>query len=190
MKIVLINYEDTSVEILDVQDDMVKEDVEEFLCEHEYDLDNIYWMVAQDDKVTVRGHEYRVRKDGQEKRITHEMHVESVDPWKMEQSIKSMELRELKEAVSKYGKQKEDGTRTVRFCEADISLTGDLSAPVLPGYGADGEPYDMVISCVSVRNDGVLEIFGGPKDMCIGEFKMNIDDLFAGSVHNITDDIR
>lgn len=62
MKIVMINYEDTSVEILDVQDSMVKEDVDEFLCEHEYDLDNICWMVAQDDKITVRGHEYRMGK--------------------------------------------------------------------------------------------------------------------------------
>lgn len=188
MKIVMINYEDTSVEILDVQDSMVKEDVEEFLCEHEYDLDNIYWMVAQDDEVTVRGHEYRVGKDGQEKHTTHEMHVEGVDPWKMEHSIKSMELRELKEAIRKHGVL-DDGNRTVRFCPDYIHFDGSEGAPMITGFEPSGTPCDYVISCVTVDKDGLLRIFGGIKDAFMGELDIDIDDLLSGSIHYITEAI-
>lgn len=189
MKIVMINYEDTSVEILDVQDSMVKEDVEEFLCEHEYDLDNIYWMVAQDDKVAVRGHEYRMGKDGKEKHTTHEMHMEGLAPWYMKNSIKSMELRELKEAVSKYGVLDDDGNRTVRFCEDYIHFDGLEGAPIITGYDPSGEPCDYVISCVTVDKDGLLRIFGGVKDTYMGELDIDTDDLISGSIHYITDAI-
>lgn len=107
----------------------------------------------------------------------------------MECSIKSMELRELKEAVRKHGVLDDDGNRTVRFCEDYIHFDGLEGAPMITGYEPSGEPCDYVISCVTVDKDGLLRIFGGVRYAYMGELDIDTDDLLSGSIHYITESI-
>ena len=67
MKIVIIDSANVRVEVLSVPDCMIEEDVETFLAEHDYSLNNISWMAAPIDFVPVQFHEYGIRhSDGGE----------------------------------------------------------------------------------------------------------------------------
>ena len=67
MKIVIIDSANVRVEVLSVPDYMIEEDVETFLAEHDYSLNNISWMAAPIDFVPVQCHEYDIgHSDGGE----------------------------------------------------------------------------------------------------------------------------
>ena len=58
MKIIILHDADARIEILNVADNLIKEDIEMFLCEHGYSVNNITWMAANIDNVPVTFHEY------------------------------------------------------------------------------------------------------------------------------------
>lgn len=67
MKIVIIDSANVRVEVLSVPDYMIEEDVETFLAEHDYSLNNISWMAVPIDFVPVQFHEYGIcHSDGEE----------------------------------------------------------------------------------------------------------------------------
>ena len=67
MKIVIIDSANVRVEVLSVPDYMIEEDVETFLAEHDYSLNNISWMAVPVDYLPVRFHEYGINpSDGGE----------------------------------------------------------------------------------------------------------------------------
>lgn len=46
MKIVVMDSTNVCIEVLNVPDHMISEDIEQFLTEHDYSLNNISWMAA------------------------------------------------------------------------------------------------------------------------------------------------
>ena len=46
MKIIVMDSANVRIEVLIVSDQMINEDIEQFLTEHDYSLNNISWMAA------------------------------------------------------------------------------------------------------------------------------------------------
>ena len=46
MKIIVMDSANVRIEVLNVPDHMIEEDIEQFLAEHDYSLNNISWMAA------------------------------------------------------------------------------------------------------------------------------------------------
>lgn len=181
MKIVIMNPGDFRVDILDVENNMIKDDdVEMFLRSHGYN-DSAPWMAAPTYKVNVGFHEHRMGKDGQEEHAAHEMPFYKAYLGSMLHVMKQMEILELRAAVRMHGEVSEDGTHTVRFC-------GD-TVPMVAGYDPEGEPCDYMITRVSVAKDNRITIYGGAKCESIEEIKIDEDDIFMGFIQNIIDEI-
>ena len=51
MKIIVMDSANVRIEVLNVPDHMIEEDIEQFLAEHDYSLNNISWMAAPIDFV-------------------------------------------------------------------------------------------------------------------------------------------
>ena len=60
MKIIVMDSANVRIEVLNVPDHMIEEDIEQFLAEHDYSLNNISWMAAPIDFVPVQFHEYGI----------------------------------------------------------------------------------------------------------------------------------
>ena len=60
MKIIVMDSANVRIEVLNVPDHMIDEDIEKFLAEHDYSLNNISWMAAPIDFVPVQFHEYGI----------------------------------------------------------------------------------------------------------------------------------
>ncbi len=58
MKIIVMDSANVRIQVLNVPDHMIDEDIEQFLAEHDYSLNNISWMAAPIDFVPVQFHEY------------------------------------------------------------------------------------------------------------------------------------
>ena len=59
MKISVMNSADVRIEVLTVSDRLIEnDDIEQFLSEHGYSLNNISWMTAPVDFVPVKFHDY------------------------------------------------------------------------------------------------------------------------------------
>ena len=67
MKIIVMDNANVRIDVLNVPDHMIEEDIEQFLAEHDYSLNNISWMAAPIDFVPVQFHEYGIcHTDGEE----------------------------------------------------------------------------------------------------------------------------
>lgn len=67
MKIIVMDSANVRIEVLNVPDHMIDEDIEQFLAEHDFSLNNISWMAAPIDFVPVQFHEYDIcHSDGAE----------------------------------------------------------------------------------------------------------------------------
>ena len=96
------------------------------------------------------------------------------------QAIKKEEQDILKQTLLNYGKE-EEGQRIYRF--------SDDTAPIVAGYLFD-DPCDIVIKKVAIDEDGSnLEIIGEDKEARDQELVVNPDDIFAGHMDFITDEI-
>lgn len=96
------------------------------------------------------------------------------------QAIKKEEQDVLKQALLNYGKE-EEGKRTYRFY--------DDTAPIVAGYLFDN-PCDIVIKKVTIdANGNNLKIIGEDKEARGQELVVNPDDIFAGHIDFITDEI-
>ena len=60
MKIIVMNSADLRIEVLNVPDHLLEEDIEVFLAEHDYSLNNISWMAAPIDYVPVQFHDFGI----------------------------------------------------------------------------------------------------------------------------------
>lgn len=96
------------------------------------------------------------------------------------QAIKKEEQDILKQTLLRYGKE-EEGRRIYKF--------SDGTAPIVAGYLFDN-PCDIVIKKVAIDEDGSnLEIIGEDKEARGQELVVNPDDIFAGHLDFITDEI-
>lgn len=96
------------------------------------------------------------------------------------QAIKKEEQDVLKQTLLNYGKE-EKGQRIYRF--------SDDTAPIVAGYLFDN-PCDIVIKKVTIDEDGSnLKIIGEDKEARGQELVVNPDDIFAGHMDFITDEI-
>ena len=60
MKIIVMDSTNVRIEVLNVPDNIVSEDIEQFLTEHGYSLNNISWMAAPIDFVPLQFHDYSI----------------------------------------------------------------------------------------------------------------------------------
>ena len=96
------------------------------------------------------------------------------------QAIKKEEQDVLKQTLLNYGKE-EEGQRVYRF--------SDDTAPIVAGYLFDN-PCDIIIKQVTIDEDGSnLEIIGEDKEARGQELVVNPDNIFAGHIDFITDEI-
>ena len=66
MKIIVMDSANVRIEVLNVADHMLEDEIELFLSEHGYSLNNISWMAAPIDFVPVQFHEYDTDKENGE----------------------------------------------------------------------------------------------------------------------------
>ena len=66
MKIIVMDSANVRIEVLNVADHMLEDEIELFLSEHGYSLNNISWMAAPIDYVPVQFHEYDTDKENGE----------------------------------------------------------------------------------------------------------------------------
>ena len=96
------------------------------------------------------------------------------------QAIKKEEQDVLKQTLLNYGKEGE-GQRVYKF--------SDDTAPIVAGYLFDN-PCDIIIKQVSINEDGSnFKIIGEDKEAMGQELVVNPDDIFAGHIDFITDEI-
>ena len=63
MKIIVMDCANARIDVLNVPENMVGEDVELFLVEHDYSLNNISWMAVPADYVPVQFHEFGIDEE-------------------------------------------------------------------------------------------------------------------------------
>lgn len=63
MKIIVMDCANARIDVLNVPENMVGEDVELFLVEHDYSLNKISWMAVPADYVPVQFHEFGIDEE-------------------------------------------------------------------------------------------------------------------------------
>ena len=63
MKIIIMDCANARIDVLNVPENMISEDVELFLVEHDYSLNNISWMAVPADYVPVQFHEFGIDEE-------------------------------------------------------------------------------------------------------------------------------
>ncbi len=92
MKIIVMNSADLRIEVLNVPDHMLEEDIEVFLAEHDYSLNNISWMAAPIDYVPVQFHQFDTDKqNGEEVHITRSARLKDFSIYDSVQEVKHRE---------------------------------------------------------------------------------------------------
>ena len=167
------------IDVLNVPDHMIKEDIEQFLTEHDYSLNNISWMAAPVDFVPVQFHEYGTRNsDGKELHFVREGKLKDFSIYESVQEVKHREQKELAEALRFHGENVDDGY--------EWHFEGEC--PIVAAYDYD-EPCDVVILSVKVDNDGYFTIIVDEKDFRGNEHEIDIDEIFAGHLDFIISEI-
>ena len=177
MKIIVMNSADVRIEVLNVPDHMIEnDDVEQFLSEHGYSLNNISWMAAPVDYVPVKFHEYGICADNGE-----DIHIERdgrLKDFTINESVREVQHREQEELTEKlhlYGKRVEDGWEW-HF---------EDECPCVAAYDYD-EPCDVVILAAKVDEDGDITIIGDEKNDRGNEHEIDVDEIFAGHLDFVT----
>ena len=177
MKIIVMDSVNVRIDFLTVPDNMIDEDIEQFLVEHDYSLNNISWMAAPIDFVPVQFHEYN-NEDGEETHTIRHARLKNFSVYNSVQEVKNREQEELAEALRQHGEKVEDGY--------EWHFEGER--PIVAAYYCD-EPCDMVILSVRVDKEGSLTIIGEDKNDKGYELEIEADDIFAGHLDFITTDI-
>ena len=90
------NYEDYSYGL--------RKDVELFLVEHDYSLNNISWMAVPADYVPVQFHEFGIdEENGKEVHEQRETKLKNFSIYDSVQEVKHREQEELVSAIRQYG---------------------------------------------------------------------------------------
>ena len=179
MKIIVMNSADLRIEVLNVPDHMLEEDIEVFLAEHDYSLNNISWMAAPIDYVPVQFHEYGIcQTNGEELHVVRHARLKDFSIYESVQEIKHREQDELKTALRLHGDKVDDGF--------EWHFEGEC--PIVAAYDYD-EPCDVVILSVRVDKDGDLTIIGDEKNDRGNTHEIYEDDIVAGHIDFITSEI-
>ena len=179
MKIIVMDSANVRIEVLNVPDHMIEEDIEQFLAEHDYSLNNISWMAAPIDFVPVQFHEYGIcHSDGEELHFVRQGKLKDFSIYDSVQEVKHREQEELAAALKLHGEKVDDGY--------EWHFEGEC--PIVAAYDYD-EPCDVVILSVRVNKDGALTIIGDEKNDRGNEHEIEADDIFAGHMDFITSEI-
>ena len=181
MKIMVLNYENASVELVTVDNSINMEDIEIFLDEKGFNVSNINWMECGKLSENFPMKYHRITKDGESGEEIHSVRESVLDDGSVYDSVQEIKRRERKEliqAVRQYGKQVEDGVE-YRF---------DGECPIVAAYDYE-EPADVVILTVKVDKDDNLIIMGDEKNDRGNVQSIEADDIFAGQVDFITQSI-
>ena len=179
MKISVMDCANARIDFLNVPENMVGEDVEHFLVEHDYSLNNISWMAVSADYIPVLFHEFGIdEENGKEVHEQRDARLKNFSIYDSVQEVKHREQKELVSAVRQYGEKIDDGY--------EWHFEGDC--PIVAAYDYD-EPCDVVILAVRVSNDGRITIIGDEKNDRGKEHEIDADDIFAGHMDFITSEI-
>ena len=176
MKIILMDSANLRIEVVNVPDHMINEDIEQFLMEHDYSLNNISWMAAPIDFVPVQFHNYGIcQANGEELHVTHHVRLKDFSIYDSVKEIKHREQEELAKALRLHGEKVDDGY--------EWHFEGEC--PIVAAYDYD-EPCDVVILAVKVDNDGYFTIIGDEKNDRGNEHEIEVDEIFAGNLEYVT----
>ena len=179
MKIIVMDSANVRIEVLNVPDHMIEEDIEQFLAEHDYSLNNISWMAAPIDFVPVQFHEYGIcHSDGEELHFVRQGKLKDFSIYDSVQEVKHREQEELAAALHLHGEKVDDGY--------EWHFEGEC--PIVAAYDYD-EPCDVVILSVRVDKDGDLTIIGDEKNDRGNEHEIDVDEIFAGHIDFIISEI-
>ena len=179
MMIIVMDSANVRIEVLNVADHMLEDEIELFLYEHGYSLNNISWMAAPIDYVPVQFHEYDTDKeDGEEVHATRSAQLKNFSIYDSVQEIKHREQEELAAALRLYGDKVDDGY--------EWHFEGEC--PCVAAYDYD-EPCDVVILSARVDKDGNLTIIGEEKNGRGNEHEIDVDEIFAGHLDFVTAEI-
>ena len=167
MKIIVVDCANVRIDVLNVPENMVGEDVELFLVEHDYFLNNISWMAVPADYVPVQFHEFGIdEENGKEVHEQRDTRLKNFSIYDSVQEVKHREQEELVSAIRQYGEKVADGY--------EWHFEGDC--PIVAAYDYD-EPCDVVILAVRVSNDGRITIIGDEKNDRGNEHEIDADDM-------------
>ena len=179
MKIIVMDSANVRIEVLNVADHMLEDEIELFLSEHGYSLNNISWMAAHIDFVPVLFHEYDTNKENGEKvHTTRSERLKDFSIYESVQEVKNRELEELATALRLHGEKVDDGY--------EWHFEGDC--PIVAAYDYF-EPCDVVILAVRMNKDGDITFIGDEKNDRGNEHEIKADDIFAGHINLITSEI-
>lgn len=178
MKIIILHDADARIEVLNVADHLIHNDVETFLCEHGYSVNNITWMAAPIDYVPVVFCDYGTIADtGEEMHVQKNFELKDRSIYDEVQYLKKREQEKLRESLRIHG-QSVDGGYEIHF---------EDDRPFVAAYLWD-EPCDVRINAVRVDKDGYLTILGEGKD-CGDIVEIEEDDFFAGQLDYVTEKV-
>ena len=173
MKIIVMNGADLRIEYFNVADELLNDDVERFLVEHNVSTQNAAWMAAPIDYVTVLMHDISIDEGSGEE--IHTMRPARLKNFSVYDSVKEVELGNK---LRLYGENVDNGY--------EWHFEGEC--PIVAAYDYD-EPCDVVILSVRVNKDGKLTIIGDEKNDRGNEHEIDADDIFAGQIDFITSEI-
>ena len=177
MKIIVMNSADLRIEVIKVSDQLIEDDdIEQFLSERGYSLNNISWMTAPVDYVPVKFHDYGVcSTDGQEIHVERDARLKDFSIYDSVREVKRREQEELVKKLHRYGKHEEDYFEW-RF---------DGECPCVAAYDYE-EPCDVVVLAARVDEDGDITIYGDDKNDRGNLHEIDVDEIFAGQLDFVT----
>ena len=179
MKIIVMDITNVRIEVLNVPDNIVSEDIEQFLTEHGYSLNNISWMAAPIDFVPLQFHDYSIcQTNGEVVHAARQARLKDFTIYDSVQEVKHREQEELATALRLHGDMVDDGY--------EWHFEGEC--PIVAAYDYD-EPCDVVILAVRVDKDGNITIIGDEKNDRGNEHEIMADDIFAGHIDFIISEI-
>lgn len=179
MKIIVMDSANVRIEVLNVPDHMINEDIEQFLAEHGFSLNNISWMAAPIDFIPVQFHDYDISQaNGKEIHVARQARLKDFTIYDSVQEVKHRELEELATALRLHGEKVDDGY--------EWHFEGEC--PIVAAYDYD-EPCDVVILAVRMDKDGDITFIGDEKNDRGNEHEIKADDIFAGHIDFIISEI-
>ena len=110
MKIIVMDSANVRIEFFDVADNMLNDDIEKFLAEHNISLNSVSWMAAPIDYFSVILHDISIdKKSGEEVHSLRPAKLKNFSVYDSVQEVKHREQVELTNALRLHGKQVNDG---------------------------------------------------------------------------------
>lgn len=177
MKIVIIDKVLAKVIYFDVEKEMIKGSVQDFLQKHGVNTLDCEWFIGRDSfpYVPIECHRYAIHKgDGSEVHETCKERLRFGSVYQREKDLKRRELEECATALKKHG-ELEDGGYETHF---------EAVKTVVAGYLYD-EPCDIVVNAIRFADD-LITIIGYDKNDPSTEHEIPASELFAGQLNEIT----